>query len=73
MILRCVTGFAGMVVIYLVLRLILPGEGSHFSDIPIWGRSSPFGELGRFIRYGLVGFWASAGAPWLFRRIRLAQ
>jgi len=72
MILRCLTGFAGLVLIYLVLRLIFPGEGSVFAGTPVWGSSSPYYELGRFIRYGLVGFWASAGAPWLFQRIRLA-
>jgi membrane-associated phospholipid phosphatase len=26
----------------------------------------------RFVRYGLVGLWVSAGAPWLFIKIRLA-
>jgi len=27
----------------------------------------------RYIRYSLVGFWVSAGAPWLFFRFKLAQ
>ena len=70
---RCLTGFLGMVIIYMTLRLILPGEGSLFKDVPLWGLASPFYELGRFIRYGLVGFWASVGAPWLFQRMGLAQ
>jgi len=26
----------------------------------------------RYIRYTLVGAWVSAGAPWLFVRLRLA-
>ncbi|MDR3161456.1 MAG: phosphatase PAP2 family protein [Spirochaetaceae bacterium] len=30
-------------------------------------------ELGRFLHYGLLGLWASAGAPWLFLRLRLAS
>jgi len=73
MILRCVTGFLGMAIVFGGLRLILPGEGSLFRDIPVWGIASPFYELGRFIRYGLLGLWASAGAPRLFQRIGLAQ
>jgi membrane-associated phospholipid phosphatase len=72
LLLRCVTGFAGLVAIYFVLRLLFPGEGSLFSDIPFWGQNSPFYELGRFIRYGMVGLWASAGAPMVFQRMGLS-
>ena len=72
MIVRCVTGFLGIAVIYLGLRLIFPGEGSLFKDIPVWGANSPFYEIGRFLRYGLAGFWASAGAPKMFQRMGLA-
>ena len=72
MFIRCLTGFLGMVVIYLGLRLILPGEGSIFSGIPIWGHASPFYEIGRFIRYSLLGVWVAAGAPWIFIKMRLA-
>jgi membrane-associated phospholipid phosphatase len=72
MLLRCITGFAGLVVIYFVLRLLFPGEGSLFSDIPLWSETSPFYELGRFIRYGMVGLWASAGAPMIFQRMGLS-
>jgi len=73
MIFRCLIGFLGMGIIYGALRLILPGEGSLFSNISAWGPASSFHELGRFIRYGLLGLWASAGAPRLFQRIGLAQ
>jgi membrane-associated phospholipid phosphatase len=72
MFLRCLAGFAGIAVIYAVLRLLLPGEGSLFSYVPLWGRSSPFYELGRFLRYGLTGLWASAGAPMFFQRMGLS-
>ena len=72
MLLRCITGFAGLVAIYFVLRLLFPGEGSLFSYIPLWSQSSPFYELGRFIRYGVVGLWASAGAPMIFQRMGLS-
>ena len=73
MILRCLAGYAGLAICYMGLRLLFPGEGSLFAGIPIWGKASPFYEIGRFIRYGLVGLWASAGAPWVFQRMGLAQ
>ena len=68
-ILRCLVGFAGMALLFIVLRLVLPGSGSIFGEIPVWGEDSPFYEMGRFIRYSLIGFWASAGAPWVFRHM----
>jgi len=72
MFLRCITGFLGMAVIYLGLKLIFPGEGSLFESFPLWGHASPFYQIGRFIRYGLIGLWIAAGAPWLFLRMKLA-
>jgi hypothetical protein len=60
-------------VVYYVLYLILPGEASLFKDLPYWGAASPYYELGRFIRYGLIGLWAAAGAPWFFLRLGLAK
>ena len=72
MFLRCITGFTGLVVIYVVLKLLLPGEGSLFGDIRMWNQTSPFYELGRFIRYGAIGLWASAGAPMVFQRIGIS-
>jgi membrane-associated phospholipid phosphatase len=72
MLLRCITGFAGLVVIYFVLRLLFPGEASLFSYVPLWSNASPFYELGRFIRYGMIGLWASAGAPMFFQRMGLS-
>jgi len=70
---RCLIGFAGLVAIYFVLRLLLPGEGSLFSYVILWSPVSPFYELGRFIRYGLVGLWASAGAPMVFQRVGISS
>jgi len=58
-VLRFVVGILGLLVLYLGLKVIFPGEGE------------PFYFVLRFVRYGLVGFWASLGAPWLFRRLRL--
>jgi membrane-associated phospholipid phosphatase len=33
----------------------------------------PFGDPGTFVRYAILGFWVSAGAPWLFVRSGLAE
>jgi hypothetical protein len=70
--LRCILGFTGAAVIYLGLRLILPGKDSLFAAFPQWGMVSPYYELGRFILYGLLGLWVSAGAPMIFLRLGLA-
>ena len=67
---RFFVGFAGAAVVYQGLRFILPGADSLFSGIPIL---EGFYELGRFIRYCLLGFWASAGAPWVFIRLGFAS
>jgi hypothetical protein len=69
---RYILGMAGAALIYLGLRFILPGESSFLSEVPIWGAASPYYDLGRFVRYGVLGLWASAGAPWLFRFTGLA-
>ncbi|MFP3043340.1 phosphatase PAP2 family protein [Treponema primitia] len=71
--LRYILGFAGGVLIYRGFKVLFPGQGSIFSALPYWGAASPFYELGRFVRYGLLGLWASAGAPRLFLRFRLAE
>ncbi|MDR1301175.1 MAG: phosphatase PAP2 family protein [Treponema sp.] len=49
-------GIAGIVLIYQGLGLIL---------------SWALYELGRFLHYGALGFWTSAGAPWLFLHLGL--
>lgn len=59
--LRFLLGASVMAGLYLGLKLILPGS------------DTPSGPLFRFIRYGLLGFWASAGAPWLFIKLGLAE
>jgi hypothetical protein len=70
--LRTALGFAGAVFIYFGLKKVFPGEDSLLAGLPGWGGDSPHYGLGRFIRYGLLGFWGSAGAPRLFLRLRLA-
>jgi membrane-associated phospholipid phosphatase len=70
---RCALGAAGAALLYLALKALLPGGGSLFAGLPFWGASSPYNELGRFLRYGVLGLWAGAGAPWLFCRTGLAE
>jgi membrane-associated phospholipid phosphatase len=53
-------GLAGVLVLYIGIKLIVPGEGE------------PLYALFRFIRYGLIGAWVSFGAPRLFLRLKLA-
>lgn len=60
LILRYITGLSGAGLIYGGLKLILPDSESAWY------------ELGRFVRYGMVGMWVSAAAPWIFLKLRLA-
>ncbi len=53
-------GLIGVLVLYIGIKLIIPGEGEALY------------ALFRFIRYGLIGAWVSLGAPWLFLRLKLA-
>jgi membrane-associated phospholipid phosphatase len=71
--LRYALGLAGGALVYLGLKLALPGGDSLFSSLSWWGASSPYYELGRFVRYGLLGLWVSALAPRLFLLLRLAE
>ncbi|HTX72347.1 MAG TPA: phosphatase PAP2 family protein [Rectinemataceae bacterium] len=59
--LRFLVGAAGLVILYLGPRLLV---GSIESLDP---------ALVRFIRYGIVGLWASLGAPWLFLKLALSE
>jgi membrane-associated phospholipid phosphatase len=58
--LRYLVGMAGTAAIYFGLKLALPGEGTEWY------------ALGRFARYALLGAWVSAGAPWIFLKLKLA-
>jgi membrane-associated phospholipid phosphatase len=70
---RYALGLAGGALIYRGLKQVFPGGDSLFSALPSWGAGSPYYELGRFVRYGLLGLWASALAPRLFLALRLAE
>ncbi|MDR0312987.1 MAG: phosphatase PAP2 family protein [Treponema sp.] len=67
--LRFLLGIVGAAIIYFGLRFIIPGKDSLFNITAL----EPFYELGRFIRYGLLGFWASYGAPRIFLKFGLAS
>ena len=58
--LRLLIGGVVVLGLYLGLKAVFPAEGSTLY--------LPF----RFVRYLLIGLWASLGAPWLFVRLRLA-
>jgi hypothetical protein len=68
--LRFALGIVVAAIIYFGLRLVIPGKDSLFKSLTFF---EPFYELGRFIRYGLLGFWAAAGAPWLFLKLGIAS
>jgi len=59
--LRFVVGVIGVLVLWRGVALLLPDNADLISYVF------------RYIRYSLVGFWVSAGAPWLFFRFKLAQ
>jgi hypothetical protein len=58
---RYVIGLIGVLILYMGLGVIFPrGEGLIY-------------YLLRYIRYGLVGWWVTGGAPWVFVRFKLAE
>lgn len=60
LVLRYLIGVIGITALFYGLGSLIP-EGS-----------SPTHLLARYLRYGLVGFWISFGAPRVFQRLRLA-
>jgi membrane-associated phospholipid phosphatase len=59
--LRFAIGLLGVVVLWIGLGQIFPAHGDLASTAL------------RYLRYALVGFWVSAGAPWVFVRFGLAK
>jgi membrane-associated phospholipid phosphatase len=57
---RFLVGAIVLLALYFGLKLAFPGEGE------------PLYFALRVVRYAVVGLWAGLGAPWLFRRLRLA-
>jgi hypothetical protein len=59
--LRYVIGLIGVLILWMGLGEIFPrGDGYIFYIL-------------RFIRYTLVGWWVTGGAPWVFIRYKLAE
>lgn len=58
---RFLIGAAIAAALFLGLRQIFPSEGQAFYTVL------------RLLRYALVGVWISAGAPWTFQRLKLAD
>ncbi len=58
---RFIIGIAGTFVLWMGLDLLFPGGESVLALIL------------RIIRYGLVGFWVSGGAPAVFRKLKIAN
>ena len=59
LIVRYLLGMVGLAILYVGLKLVLPEE-------PV-----VLGSILRFIRYALVGIWVTAGAPLLFRKLKV--
>jgi len=58
---RYVIGSIGVIILYMGLGSIFPrGDGFIFYSL-------------RYIRYALLGWWVSGGAPWVFVRFKLAE
>lgn len=58
---RLILGVVGILAIYAGLKAIFP----HNEDL--------LSYVFRYLRFALVGAWISAGAPWLFVKLKLAQ
>jgi len=59
--LRYVIGLIGVVILWMGLGQVFPDNADLLSYFL------------RYVRYTLVGFWVSGGAPWLFFRFKLAD
>ena len=58
---RYIIGLIGLIILYAGLGEIFPrGDGLLFYSL-------------RYIRYTLVGWWLTGGAPWVFMRFNLAE
>jgi membrane-associated phospholipid phosphatase len=60
-ILRYALGLIGLILLYFGLSLIAP-RGSDLAAV-----------LFRYVRYAMVGFWISGGAPWLFLHFKMVK
>jgi membrane-associated phospholipid phosphatase len=61
LILRYLFGTIGILVLWAGLRAVFPA-GEDILSLVL-----------RYVRYSLVGFWVSGGAPWIFKKLKLAE
>jgi hypothetical protein len=59
LIFRYLIGMAGLAVIYVGLKMILPEEPELLS------------QVFRYIRYALIGVWVTAVAPLIFKKLKI--
>jgi membrane-associated phospholipid phosphatase len=60
LVLRYITGIIGVLILWAGLKIIFPSGDDWLALIL------------RYVRYGLVGFWVTGLAPWVFYRLKLA-
>ena len=61
LILRFMLGVVGVLIIRYGLKFVFPAGETILADIF------------RYVRYSLIGFWVTGGAPWVFIRLKLAE
>jgi membrane-associated phospholipid phosphatase len=61
LVLRYILGVAGVLVIRYGLKFVFP-EGESVVALIL-----------RYVRYTLIGFWVTGGAPWAFLKLKLAE
>ena len=59
--LRTLFGLAGLLILYVGLSAVMPGQEETSETV--------YFAL-RFLRYGILGLWISLGAPWFFSLLR---
>jgi hypothetical protein len=60
LILRYLIGIVGVLIFWYGLKVVFPSGDDLLALIL------------RYVRYGLVGFWVTGAAPWVFYRLKLA-
>lgn len=61
LVLRYLLGVAGVLAIRYGLKFIFPADETFLA------------YLLRYVRYALIGFWMTGGAPWAFLKLKLAE
>ena len=59
--LRYLVGLVGLIIVYIGLKVVFPSGENYIAF------------LFRYLRYSLLGFWVSGGAPFIFLKLNLAD